>query len=215
MGFDLLPLLQEKKIIAIIRGVEEKDIVPIAHALADGGIKFLEITMDTKGALEAICRLKETYGDRIKIGVGTVLNVDMAKEAVQAGAEFIVSPYLNENVVKYCVKQNTPVWPGTMTPTEIYRAYELGAKAVKIFPSGTLGARYIKEIKAPLNNVQMIVTGGINLENVSSYLKNGAIAVGVGGNLVDKHLVKQRDFSALQKRAEMFVERVKEVTEDE
>lgn len=205
----LLSLLKEEKIIAIIRGVQEETIEPIAQALADGGIKFLEVTMNTEGALRAIGKLTEKFAGRLEIGAGTVLNVEMAKEAILAGAEYIISPNLDEQVIRYCVEQNVEVWPGTMTPSEIYKAYQLGAKAVKVFPIGTLGAKYIKEVKAPLNQIELIATGGVNLENISDFLKNGAIAVGLGGNLVDKQLVEQKNFEELKKRAQMFVERAK------
>jgi 2-dehydro-3-deoxyphosphogluconate aldolase/(4S)-4-hydroxy-2-oxoglutarate aldolase len=205
----LLSLLKEEKIIAIIRGVQEETIEPIAQALADGGIKFLEVTMNTEGALRAIGNLTEKFAGRLEIGAGTVLNVEMAKEAILAGAEYIISPNLDEQVIRYCVEQNVEVWPGTMTPSEIYKAYQLGAKAVKVFPIGTLGAKYIKEVKAPLNQIELIATGGVNLENISDFLKNGAIAVGLGGNLVDKQLVEQKNFEELKKRAQMFVERAK------
>lgn len=205
----LLSLLKEEKIIAIIRGVQEETIEPIAQALADGGIKFLEVTMNTEGALRAIGKLTEKFAGRLEIGAGTVLNVEMAKEAILAGAEYIISPNLDEQVIRYCVEQNVEVWPGTMTPSEIYKAYQLGAKAVKVFPIGTLGAKYIKEVKAPLNQIELIATGGVNLDNISDFLKNGAIAVGLGGNLVDKQLVEQKNFEELKKRAQMFVERAK------
>lgn len=205
----LLSLLKEEKIIAIIRGVQEETIEPIAQALADGGIKFLEVTMNTEGALRAIGKLKEKFAGRLEIGAGTVLNAEMAKEAILAGAGYIISPNLDEQMIRYCVEQNVEVWPGTMTPSEMYKAYQLGAKAVKVFPIGTLGAKYIKEVKAPLNQIEIIATGGVNLENISDFLKNGAIAVGLGGNLVDKQLVEQKNFEELKKRAQMFVERAK------
>lgn len=210
----LLSLLKEEKMIAIIRGVPEERVQSIAQALADGGIKFLEVTLNMEGAIHAICRLKETFADRLKIGAGTVLNVDMAKEALKAGAEYIVSPNLDDQLVKYGIEKNVDVWPGTMTPTEMYKAYQLGAKAVKVFPASTLGAKYIKEVKAPLNQIDMIATGGVHVNNIADFLKNGAIAVGIGGNLVDQQLVAQNHFEEIKKRAQIFVECVKKVDQD-
>ncbi|ANB55627.1 2-dehydro-3-deoxyphosphogluconate aldolase/4-hydroxy-2-oxoglutarate aldolase family protein [Anoxybacillus sp. B7M1] len=210
----LLPLLKEEKIIAIIRGVSQDSIQPIAEALWSGGMKFLEITMNTDRALAAIAKLRETYENRLYIGAGTVLELEMAKEAVRAGAQYIISPHLNEQVVAYCVEQGIDVWPGTMTPSEMYRAYQLGASAVKVFPIGTLGANYIKEVKAPLPFIEMIATGGVNTKNMMTILNNGAIAVGLGGNLVDKQLVQQKNYDELTKRARMFVELAKGVGSD-
>lgn len=207
----LLPLLKEEKIIAIIRGISPDSIQPSAEALWSGGIKFLEVTMNTEGALSAISQLRETYENRLYIGAGTVLNLEMAKEAIQAGAQYIISPNLNEQVVAYCAEQGIDVWPGTMTPSEMYRAYQLGASAVKVFPIGTLGANYIKEVKAPLPFIEMIATGGVNTENMMTILNNGAIAVGLGGNLVDKQLVQQKNYDELTKRARMFVDLAKGV----
>lgn len=209
MKQDLLTLLKEEKIIAIVRGIDKKSVERTVHALRDGNITFLEITMDTEGALDSIYRLKGMYGEHLRIGAGTVLNIGMAKEAIQAGAEYIVSPNLDEQVVTYCLEQNVDVWPGTMTPTEMYKAYQLGAKAVKVFPIGTLGTKYIREVKAPLGQIEMIATGGVNLENINSILENGAIAAGVGGNLVDKKFIQLGNFEEITKRARMFVKCVK------
>jgi 2-dehydro-3-deoxyphosphogluconate aldolase / (4S)-4-hydroxy-2-oxoglutarate aldolase len=214
MNSYLLSSLKEEKIIAIIRGVPRTSIEQIASALSLGGIKFLEVTMNTEGALSAISRLREIYEGRLHIGAGTVLNLNMAKEAIRAGAQYIISPNLDEQVVSYCVEQNIDVWPGTMTPSEIYKAYKLGASAVKVFPIGTLGVNYIKEVKAPLHSVEMIATGGVNAKNIAQILNNGAIAVGLGGNLVDKKLVQKENYDELTKRALMFVELAKGAGED-
>lgn len=120
----------------------------------------MEITMDTEGALFSISQLREKYENQLYVGAGTVLDIEAAKEAIQAGAQYIISPNLNEQVVSYCVERGIDVWPGTMTPTEMYRAYQLGASAVKVFPIGTLGSNYIKEVKSPLSFIEMIATGG-------------------------------------------------------
>jgi 2-dehydro-3-deoxyphosphogluconate aldolase/(4S)-4-hydroxy-2-oxoglutarate aldolase len=207
----LIEQLAQAKIIAIIRGIEDGKADAAAQALADGGIVFLEVTLNTDGALNMIARFKEKHGAKLRIGAGTVLNLAMAKEAAAAGAEYILSPNLNEEVIYYALEQGIDVWPGTMTPTEIVRAYEAGAPAVKVFPMGSLGINYLKEIRAPLNHIPMIATGGVDLHNIHEFLNAGAIAVGLGSNLVDKKLVQSGDYAAIELRARAFVDKVKGV----
>lgn len=209
MSTNLLQSLSREKIVAIIRGISAESGDRTAKALADGGIVFLEVTLNTDGALGMISRFREQYEGRMCIGAGTVLDLAQAKEAVAAGAEYIISPNLDEEVVHYGVEKGLEVWPGTMTPTEMVRAYKAGASAVKVFPMGALGVNYLKEVRAPLNHIPMIGTGGVNLSNIRTVLEAGAIAVGLGGNLVDKQLVKEGKFEELTKLAQAFVAEVK------
>lgn len=208
MSSELMQALSREKIVAIIRGISAESGDATAKALADGGIVFLEVTLNTDGALGMISRFREAYEGRLRIGAGTVLDLGQAKEAVAAGAEYIISPNLDEEVIYYGVEQGVQVWPGTMTPTEIVRAYKAGASAVKVFPMGSLGINYLKEIRAPLNHIPMVATGGVNLQNINAVLDAGAIAVGLGGNLVDKQLVKDGKFEELTKLARAFVSEV-------
>jgi 2-dehydro-3-deoxyphosphogluconate aldolase/(4S)-4-hydroxy-2-oxoglutarate aldolase len=205
----LIEQLKEAKIVAILRGIAQDKADATAQALADGGIIFLEVTLNTEGALNMIARFKETHGHKLRIGAGTVLNLAMAKEAAAAGAEYILSPNLNEEVIYFAQERGIDVWPGTMTPTEIVRAYEAGAPAVKVFPMGSLGLSYLKEIRAPLNHIPMIVTGGVDLHNIREFLDAGAIAVGLGGNLIDKKAMQVGDYVAIEQRAREFVDQVK------
>jgi 2-dehydro-3-deoxyphosphogluconate aldolase/(4S)-4-hydroxy-2-oxoglutarate aldolase len=207
----LIEQLKQAPIIAILRGIAQEKADATAQALADGGIVFLEVTLNTDGALDMITRFKAVHGHRMRIGAGTVLNLAMAKEAVEAGAEYILSPNLNEEVIYFAQEHGIDVWPGTMTPTEIVRAYEAGAQAVKVFPMGSLGLNYLKEIRAPLNHIPMIATGGVDLHNINDFLDAGAIAVGIGGNLIDKKHMQAGDFTAIEKRARAFVDKVKGV----
>jgi 2-dehydro-3-deoxyphosphogluconate aldolase/(4S)-4-hydroxy-2-oxoglutarate aldolase len=204
----LINQLMQSKIIAIIRDIPSERADNTVQALADGGIVFVEVTLNTVGALDIIARFKETHGHHLRIGAGTVLNLKMAREAAAAGAEFILSPNLNVDVIRFCLDQGMEVWPGTMTPTEIIQANEAGASAVKVFPMGTLGINYLKEIRAPLNHIRMIATGGVDLNNIDQFLKAGAIAVGLGGNLIDRKLVQEGDFVALEHLARSFVDKV-------
>ncbi len=209
MPSELMHALSREKIVAIIRGISAESGDATAKALADGGIVFLEVTLNTDGALDMISRFRQNYEGRLRIGAGTVLDLGQAKEAVAAGAEYIISPNLDEEVIYYGVEKGVEVWPGTMTPTEIVRAYKAGASAVKVFPMGSLGINYLKEIRAPLNHIPMVATGGVNLQNINSVLDAGAIAVGLGGNLVDKQMVKDGKFDELRELARSFVNEVK------
>jgi 2-dehydro-3-deoxyphosphogluconate aldolase/(4S)-4-hydroxy-2-oxoglutarate aldolase len=206
----LLTLLEKEKIVAIIRGIPKGSGEETAKALAAGGVSFLEITLNTDGALNMIDELKGKFGDRMRIGAGTVLNLEMAKEAVKAGAEYLISPNLDEAVLTYGLEQGVEVWPGTMTPTEIVRAYHLGATAVKVFPIGSLGMKYIRDIRGPLNHIPMMVTGGVNLDNLKEVLRYGAFAVGLGGNLVNNILIQKGDFEQITKLAAAYTNLAKE-----
>lgn len=196
--------LFQHKIVAIVRGIPGSAADATASALVEGGIRMLEVTMNTTGALDMLAAWRRRYGNQVRIGAGTVLDVEAAKQAVSAGAEFIISPNVDEAVMAYAIEQGIDVWPGAMTPTEIVRAWKAGAKAVKLFPMGTLGVGYLKEIRAPLNQIPLIATGGVTVDNVSTVLEAGASAVGVGGNLVNKKLIEAGDFKAIAALASQF-----------
>ena len=209
---ELFDRLAKEKVVAIIRGIPDEAGDKTAEALVEGGIVFLEVTMNTPGALSMITRFRKRYEGRLRIGAGTVLNDQMARDAVDAGAEYLISPNLDEAMVRYGQAAGLEVWPGTMTPTEIVRAHQLGVSAVKVFPMGSLGLSYLKEIRAPLAHVPMMVTGGVTLDNIQDFLKAGAFAVGIGGNLVSKQLIANGDFKQMEDVARQFVSRAKGVT---
>ncbi len=209
---ELFDRLAKEKVVAIIRGIPDEAGDKTAEALVEGGIVFLEVTMNTPGALSMITRFRKRYEGRLRIGAGTVLNDQMARDAVNAGAEYLISPNLDEAMVRYGQAAGLEVWPGTMTPTEIVRAHQLGVSAVKVFPMGSLGLSYLKEIRAPLAHVPMMVTGGVTLDNIQDFLKAGAFAVGIGGNLVSKQLIANGDFKQMEDVARQFVSRAKGVT---
>ncbi|TJY38269.1 bifunctional 4-hydroxy-2-oxoglutarate aldolase/2-dehydro-3-deoxy-phosphogluconate aldolase [Cohnella pontilimi] len=206
---ELLTSLTKQKIVAIVRGIPEDKADATVQALFEGGIVFLEVTMNTDGALGMISRFRERYEGRMRIGSGTVLDLAQAQEAAAAGVEYLISPNLDEEVVRYGVEHGLDVWPGTMTPTEIVRAYRAGASAVKVFPLGSLGVNYLKEIRAPLDHIPMVATGGVNLQNIRSVLDAGAVAVGLGGNLVDKKLISEGKFEELRRLAQAFTDEVR------
>jgi len=208
MASSLLGQLKKEKIVAIARGFTMEETLASARALSDGGVAFLEATLNTDGALNIISALREKFGDRMRIGAGTVLDIGQAKEAIAAGAEYLISPNVDEEVIYHGVEQGLDVWSGAMTPTEIVQAYKAGASAVKLFPMGTLGIGYLKEVRAPLNHIPLIATGGVNLNNIREVLDAGAIAVGMGGKLLDPELVRKGDYDGLREHARAFVNRV-------
>jgi 2-dehydro-3-deoxyphosphogluconate aldolase/(4S)-4-hydroxy-2-oxoglutarate aldolase len=209
----LVEQLAKEKLISIIRGIPRQAVDATAQALADGGIVFLEVTLNTDGALDMIEQIKHTHGKKMRIGAGTVLNLSMAKDAAAVGAEYFLTPNLNEEVIHYGLEQGIEVWSGAMTPTEIVRAHEAGASAVKIFPLGTLGIDYLREIRAPLNHISMIATGGVDLDNIDDFLNAGAMAVGLGSKLVDQKAIRQGDYAAIEQNARAFVDKIRGVVE--
>lgn len=197
-------------VIAVIRLPSAEQLLPAAEALMAGGIGALEITLTTPGAIDAIRTLSDTVGagDRCLVGAGTVLDAGAAREAIDAGARFVVSPVLSPAVVQACCEQDVPVMPGAFTPTEILRAWEAGASVVKLFPAGALGPGFVRDVLAPMPWLRMMPAGGVTLENVDHWIRAGAAVVGVGSALVDPVLVGARRFTELQARATDFTARV-------
>lgn len=207
---EIYAALEREKIIAILRGFSRTEADRTTEALITGGIRLLEVTLNTEGAPDMIAAWREDYkNEAVYIGAGTVLNLEQAKQAVEAGAQFIVSPNFDIEVLDYGSKHGVPVWPGVMTPTEIVKAWQAGAQAVKVFPMESLGLKYLKEIQGPLSHIPMIATGGVNLKNIQAFLETGAAAVGMGGSLADKSLIQAGKYQELTKRAEEFVRIVK------
>jgi len=207
----LLDRLMQEKVVAIFRFIEDQYADQAAQALLDGGISMMEITLNTEGATGMISRWREKFGEQAAVGAGTVLDLNMAKEAVAAGSQFIISPNLDEEVVAYGYENGVPVWPGCMTPTEIVRAWKAGAEAVKVFPMATLGWKYLSEIRAPLDKIPMMATGGVDLDNIGDFFKAGACAVGMGSKLVNLEWVRNGRFDLLTERASQFAAAAKSV----
>lgn len=202
--------IKENGIIAIVRGHQPKDIVSIVGALREGGVRTVEITMDTPDIGAVIERVLAEFGREMLIGAGTVLDPESARLALMAGAQFIFSPSLNVETIRMTKRYGALSIPGVLTPTEILTAYEHGADAVKVFPISVLGPEYLKAVRDPLPHIPLIPTGGITLKNIGAYLQNGAIAVGLGGALVHKTLrVDAVYLQELKWRAAQFVDAVK------
>ncbi|WP_339322392.1 bifunctional 4-hydroxy-2-oxoglutarate aldolase/2-dehydro-3-deoxy-phosphogluconate aldolase [Paenibacillus sp. FSL W8-0194] len=202
----LLNELLSSRLVAIVRGITRDEARVAGAGLAAGGVKLMEVTMNTEGALDIIHDWRSLYNGQARIGAGTVLNVKMAKEAVSAGAEFLISPNVDLNVIRYALEQGIDIWPGAMTPTEIVSAFYAGAEAVKLFPMASLGLGYLREIRAPLNHIPLIVTGGVSLQNIAEYYEAGASAVGIGSSLLPKDALAAGDANRIAESARAFVQ---------
>ncbi|HHW37281.1 MAG TPA: bifunctional 4-hydroxy-2-oxoglutarate aldolase/2-dehydro-3-deoxy-phosphogluconate aldolase [Bacillales bacterium] len=209
---NFVDLIKENYVVAIIRGIEKKDIIPVAEALYLGGIKLVEITMNTDGAAEMISMLNEKLGTKLYIGAGTVLDVKDAEKAIGAGAKYFVTPNVDEEIIRYAIDHNIDILPGVMSPTEVVQAYKAGAKIVKVFPTNILGSNYIKELQGPLSHIPMVAVGGVRPENVADFMKAGAVGLGVGGSLIDRAAIASGDFGIITKKAELLLQKIKEVT---
>jgi 2-dehydro-3-deoxyphosphogluconate aldolase / (4S)-4-hydroxy-2-oxoglutarate aldolase len=206
--FEILKRLMEGKVVAVVRLDSGDQLIKVAEALKAGGISAIEFTVPTPGALDMIKQASAHFGDAVIMGAGTVLDPETARAAILSGAQFIVTPALNLKTIELCHRYGKPVIPGALTPTEILTAWEAGADMVKVFPADSLGPNYLKAVLAPLPQVRLAPTGGISADNAADYLKAGAIALGVGGKLVDKSAVAKGDWAALTIEAQRLMEAV-------
>lgn len=202
------PLFEQMPIVGIMRNYPSEVIKRIIPYYLKAGLTTLEITMNSPNAVEMINFLANEYPE-MNIGAGTVCEQSDLFEALDAGASFIVTPILNEDVIEFCALNNVPVFPGAMTPTEIYKAWKLGATAVKIFPSAMFGPAYVKEIKGPLNEIKLLPTGGVSLNNIQEFFKNGATGVGMGGTLFDQQLIADENYDGLYHHFLNYAQKVK------
>jgi 2-dehydro-3-deoxyphosphogluconate aldolase / (4S)-4-hydroxy-2-oxoglutarate aldolase len=196
-------------IVAILRFDDPAPLIEVLAALADGGITVAEVTLTVPGALEVIHEAKRKLGGRVLLGAGTVLDPETARAALLAGAEFIVAPGLNFDVIRLCRRYDRVVMPGAFTPTEVLTAWEAGADVVKVFPADILGPAFFKALRGPLPQVKLMPTGGVDLSTAPEYLTAGAVCLGVGGQLVDPKLVAARDYARISDLAKQYVEIVR------
>lgn len=201
-------LLLQSGIVAVVRKTDPKKALLVIDALIKGGITAIEVTLDSENALEIIKEASKKYRDDVIVGAGTVLNSHAAYSAIEHGAEFIFAPTLDIETIKVTKQHGKIVIPGVFTPTEILTAYTHGADIVKIFPGSVVGPNFIKDVRGPLNYIPMMPTGGITLENLGAFIKAGAVAVGVGGSLLNKKLIENEDYAALTSLATAFVNEV-------
>ncbi len=192
-------------IVAIIRAPSSEQLLGVAGALYEGGIDVIEVTFTVPRALEIIAEVRKSLGDKILLGAGTVLDPQSARAALLAGAEFVVSPTVNLDVIRLCNRYDKLVMPGAFSPTEVLRAWEAGAEIVKVFPSGVLGPGYLKALHGPLPQVRLMPTGGVNLDTLRDFVEAGACAVGLGGALVEKQAVREGNRTRIRSLAQQYV----------
>lgn len=197
-------------IMGILRGVECGSIEPLLETIESSGLKTIEITMNTTGAADLIRKAVTYAKGKLTIGAGTVLDTDSLKSALDSGASFVVTPVLVDEVMKYCGKNNIPVFPGALTPLEIYNAWKSGATMVKVFPAKAFGPAYFKEIKGPFNNIELLACGGVTAQNMNEYFSNGASAITFGASVFRKEWLKMKDFKSIGARIKEFVSNFEE-----
>ena len=202
-------LFQEIPIVGILRGYPLEKTLNIVEAYYQAGFRTIEITMNTPQVGIILKTLVKEYGGRLNIGVGTVCNAADLEIALKAGAQFIVSPIVDIDLIKKCKALNIPIFPGAYTPTEIYQAWTAGARMVKLFPANDLGPAYVKNVLTPLDQIEIMPTGGVNLENMAAYKIAGAKAFGLGGLLFDKTLIEAEDWVGLTTKLKTIFSLVK------
>jgi 2-dehydro-3-deoxyphosphogluconate aldolase/(4S)-4-hydroxy-2-oxoglutarate aldolase len=196
-------------VVPVVRASSSEEALAAVEAIRAGGIPILEITLTVPGAIGIISDLTRRLGDQALIGAGTVLDADSARACIDAGAKFVVSPALDIPTIETCNALDVPVFPGALTPTEVVTAWKAGADAVKVFPANAVGgATYLKSLKAPLPEIELIPTGGVSLKNAGELIAAGAFALGVGADLVDLAAVRRGDLAAITEKAKQYVEAV-------
>lgn len=204
-----IQLIRDTGVIAIMRAQSSDQLIAAADAIRQGGVRAIEVTMTTPGALRVIEQATGRYGDDVLFGAGTVLDAETARAAILAGAGFVVAPTLSFAVIELCRRYNVPVIPGCYTPTEMLAAWEAGADFVKLFPAEVGGPPLVKAILAPLPQLQIVPVGGVDLNTTADFIRNGAAAVGVGSSLINQKLLDAGDMAELTRRAAAFIAEVK------
>jgi len=199
-----LQRILERGIVAVVRSPDSGQLVEVARALADGGVDVVEITMSVPNALDVLRQVRQVHGDRLLLGAGTVLDSETARAVLLAGAEFIVAPTLNLDVIRLCRRYDKVVMPGAFTPTEILAAWEAGADIVKVFPADVVGPAFFKAMRGPLPQIRLMPTGGVDLNTAAAFLQAGACCLGVGGQLVEPKAVAERDFDRIRALARQY-----------
>jgi 2-dehydro-3-deoxyphosphogluconate aldolase/(4S)-4-hydroxy-2-oxoglutarate aldolase len=212
-GHENLQRVLESGIVAILRAPSSEHLTNVARALFEGGIDVIEVTFTVPDALQILSAVKKELGSRVLLGAGTILDPETARAALLAGAEFIVSPAVNLDVIRLCKRYDKTAMPGAFTPTEILAAWEQGADIVKVFPSDSVGPCYIKALKGPFPQIRLMPTGGVNLQTLPDFIKAGACAVGVGGSLVERQAVREGKMDRIRDLAAQYVQVLKTARE--
>lgn len=206
---EILKTIFDEKVVAVVRVEDSEKLKKVIKAIYEGGVKIIEITMTVPNAISMIEKMNAEFGEKVLIGVGSVIDKQTAEAAVKAGAQYVVSPVTKKEVVETVLKLDKPVMPGAFTPTEALNAFEMGADIVKIFPADVLGMNFFKGILAPMPQLKLMPTGGVSLTNAGEWLKAGACAVGVGTALLDKAAIKNENYELLTTNAKTIIETIK------
>lgn len=201
--------LYQTGIIAVIRAEQADNLLPAAQALLEGGVAFIEFTLTTPGALEVIRETARELSGRACIGAGTVLDAETARAAILAGAQFVVSPALDEDTIRLCRAYDVLVIPGAFTPTEVLKAWKSGADLVKIFPAGVGGPGMIKDLKGPFPQIKLVPSGGVDFQTAGEFIRSGAYALGAGSSLVSSRMIAAGDFGQIRENARRYIEIVR------
>jgi 2-dehydro-3-deoxyphosphogluconate aldolase/(4S)-4-hydroxy-2-oxoglutarate aldolase len=199
-------IIRQEKIIVIIRGVEKGRIVNVAEAVLAAGVKMMEVTCNTEGVFEMLELLNSKMVNKMIIGAGTVITVDLCKRAIEAGAKFIIAPDINPDVIDYCVKHDVAILPGAATATEVLTAKRHGAKMVKIFPAAAIGINYIKQLRGPIDDVDFVAVGGVRPEAITDFFAAGCIAIAIGESAVRKEFVEKENWVAITNAVKRYVQ---------
>jgi 2-dehydro-3-deoxyphosphogluconate aldolase/(4S)-4-hydroxy-2-oxoglutarate aldolase len=192
-------------IVAVVRSPDSSQLVEVVRALADGGVTVAEITMTVPDALGVLRQVRQALGERVLLGAGTILDAETARAALLAGAEYLVAPTLNLDVIRLCQRYSKLVVPGAFTPTEILTAWEAGADIVKVFPAEVVGPAFFKAMRGPLPQIRLMPTGGVNLSTAADFLRAGACCLGLGSQLVEPRAVAEGNFERIRDLARQYV----------
>lgn len=202
-------LVRAEKVIVIVRGLDKADIADVAEALYDGGVRLMEVTSNTPNFAEMIKILRQCMAGRMTIGAGTVITTQICERALDAGAEYMIAPDVNEQVIEYCINKDVGIIPGAATATEILTAGRCGAKMIKIFPACAVGPRQIKLLRGPIDNLDFVAVGGVRLNNIDDFLDAGCIGIGIGAEVVDPEIVQARRYQQITQRVSQYVEKLR------
>lgn len=203
-----LAKFRARPLLGILRGITSRELAPLFETIAASGLQAIEITMNTEGAAGLIKNAVKKYGRQLMIGAGTVLTLKDLRNALRAGATFIVSPVVVPPVIEYCARHKIPVFPGALTPQEIYAAWQTGATMVKVFPAGCFGPDYFGEIKGPFREIELLACGGVTPENIPEYLKNGASAFAVGSGVFRREWIAAGKFHLIQNKIRAYLKAI-------
>lgn len=201
----MLKEIHQSRVISIIRGIRPQDLKKTLEALYGGGVRCVEIALNTAGALSMIETTKELYGDRMLVGAGTALDDTSTENAISAGADFVLSPVLSRSMIEICNLRSRLAVPGVFTASEVVEAKKAGAQLIKVFPVSSVGPAYIKELLGPLPDVRLLPVGGVSEKNAGQFIDAGAFAVGIGSGLVNQKLVERGDFETIKDRAQAMI----------